>query len=208
MPANNVHGNTFGATTSLPALTGTGCGTSDDDVWYSFVATATSHSININSIVGTPTTVTLNHTVFSGTCGSLTKLYCSTSASSGATGLIVGQTYYVRVYTSGSTVGQSAEFDMCITSPPANDECAGAVNVPVNSNQVCTQSVSGNTLGGTPSLPALTGTGCGTSDDDVWYSFVATNNIHIIDLSGVVPTPSTATITLNHTVFRVPVQEH
>ncbi|MBS1535407.1 MAG: fibronectin type III domain-containing protein [Bacteroidetes bacterium] len=200
-----VAGNTFGATASLPILTpplsGTGCGQANNDVWYSFVATATSHSINLTDLVGTPATATLNHSVFSGDCNNLVKLYCSTALNSGATGLTVGNTYYIRVYNSNTTAGQSVTFNICITSPPANDECLGAIDVPVNPDRVCNQQTAGNTLGATASAPTLTGTGCTGSDDDVWFKFTATNNIHMIEIKDLIPTPASATVALSHTLF-------
>lgn len=210
---NTASGNTLGATASLPILvpplTGTGCGQTNRDVWYSFVATAVSQTITISNIVPTPTTATvnINYSVFSGTCSALTKLYCSTANSSNASGLTIGSTYYIRVYNANNTAGQSATFDLCITSPPANDECLNAVNVPVNPRNTptitydCVQQVAASTLGASNSGLTITGAGCGTSDDDVWYSFVATNDIHVININDVVPFPATATVTLNHTVF-------
>ncbi|MBS7786114.1 gliding motility-associated C-terminal domain-containing protein [Flavobacterium sp. CYK-55] len=200
-----VAGNTFGATASLPILSpplsGTGCGQPNNDVWYSFVATATSHSINLTDLVGTPAAATLHHSVFSGDCNNLVKLYCSTALNSGATGLTIGNTYYIRVYNSNTTAGQSVAFNICITSPPANDECIGALDVPVNPDQVCALQTAGNTLGATPSLPTLTGTGCTGNDDDVWFKFTATNAIHMIEIKDLIPTPASATVALNHTLF-------
>jgi gliding motility-associated-like protein len=69
---------------------------------------------------------------------------------------------------------------------PLNDECNAAIPVPVNPTQVCAQTVSGNTLGGTASAEVST---CpGSENDDVWFSFVATNTIHIVDLLNVTGT--------------------
>lgn len=206
VPANNTLGNTFGASASNPILTtpltGVGCGATNNDVWYRFVAIATSQTISLSNLVATPAAATLNYSVFSGPCNDLTKLYCSTSLISTATGLTIGNTYYIRVYNSTTTANQFISFNLCITSPPANDICTGAVNVPINPDQVCTQFVSGSTIGATTSLPTITGTGCGTTDDDVWYSFVATNNIHIINLSNIIGAPTS--VTLNHAVFSGP----
>jgi gliding motility-associated-like protein len=194
----NVAGNTLGATSSTPAITGAGCTTTDDDVWFSFVATNTIHMINLNTIVGTPNTVTLNHSVFSGSCASLVNMYCSTTSESVAIGLVVGNTYYVRVYTAGSTAGQSASFNICIKTPPpaaTNNECANAIPVTVNLNAVCASVTPGNIIGATASLPAST---CvGNANDDVWFSFVATSPIHYISLLNVAGT----TTDLNHAVY-------
>ncbi|WP_432672306.1 fibronectin type III domain-containing protein [Flavobacterium sp. SM2513] len=66
---------------------------------------------------------------------------------------------------------------------PANDDCGAAIPVPVNPTQICAQTVSGNTLGGTASAEIST---CpGNENDDVWFSFVAESNIHIVDLLNV-----------------------
>lgn len=196
----SVPGSTLGATASLPTITAplTNCGATSNDVWYSFVATSPNHTINLTDLAGTPATATLSHSVFSGACDNLTKLYCTNTLSSAATGLTIGNTYYIRVYNSATTANQFVTFKICITSPPVNDVCEGALDVPVNPNQVCNVKTAGNTLGATPSLPAGVGAGCTTTDDDVWFKFVATNDIHIINISGILPSPSTATIAVNH----------
>ncbi|UUC46751.1 choice-of-anchor L domain-containing protein [Flavobacterium cerinum] len=107
-------GTVIGATTSTEANT---CnGTNDDDVWYQFTATNTRHSIKFLNISGS--TSDLIHAVYSGTCGNLSLLYCSDPESSIAEGLVVGQTYYIRVYTYTSNPGQTTTFDVCITTPP------------------------------------------------------------------------------------------
>lgn len=212
--ANTVSGNTIGSTASNPVLdpvlSGAGCGATTRDMWYSFVATATSNMINFSNVVATPSTVTnlrLNHSVFSGTCGGLVKLYCSTAEVSQATGLIPGNTYYIRVYTSTVLNDHSLTFDLCITSPPANDECINSKEVTPNTGQVCAPEnvVEGSTLGASPSLPILvpplTGAGCLPNNNDIWYHFVATSTSHAINLSNIVITPSNANVSLNYGVF-------
>jgi hypothetical protein len=105
-----------------------GCsGTSDDDVWYSFVATKTDHRISLINIAGS--TTDMYHSIYSGSCGSLTELACRDPNTTNATGLTIGVTYYVRVYTYTSTAGQTSTFDVCIGSPPpppTNDEPCNA----------------------------------------------------------------------------------
>ena len=69
---------------------------------------------------------------------------------------------------------------------PVNDECAVSISVPINTSQICTLTAAGNTLGGTASAEIST---CpGSENDDVWYSFVATNAFHIISLNDIVGT--------------------
>ena len=69
---------------------------------------------------------------------------------------------------------------------PVNDECAASISVPINTSQICTLTVAGNTLGGTASAEIST---CpGSENDDVWFHFVATSNIHIVNLLNIVGT--------------------
>lgn len=171
-----VNGTTIGATETIPGCTGN----ADDDVWYSFVATSTSHSIIVTPSAGMDAVVQL----FSGTCSSLISLVCRDNFFNGGTetitysGLTVGTTYRIRVYHYGAGSG-SGTFSICVTGapvPPANDNCSGAVPLTVNST--CTP-VAGTLVGATQSLP-----GCsGTADDDVWYSFTATNSVQTITVS-------------------------
>ncbi len=110
----SVGGTVIGATASSQA---NGCGgTADDDVWFSFTATNTSHNINLNNVAGS--TTDLFHAVYSGDCNNLTQLYCSDANNSTASGLTVGETYFIRVYTWTSTPNQTSTFDVCITTPP------------------------------------------------------------------------------------------
>ncbi|WP_082504984.1 T9SS type A sorting domain-containing protein [Chryseobacterium sp. Leaf405] len=106
-------------------------GTADDDVWFKFVATAASHKISLLNIVsvGTEDDTDTYFQVFSGGCGALTSILCSDSDSSTLTGLTVGETYYVRVY-SYYGAGSNQSFDICVGTfppPPANDDCSGAL---------------------------------------------------------------------------------
>ncbi|RYY47456.1 MAG: T9SS type B sorting domain-containing protein [Chitinophagaceae bacterium] len=211
---NTVSGNTLGATSSnpvsTPPLAGGGCGATNRDMWYSFVASASSNMLTFSNIVTNPgglATLKLNHSVFSGTCDGLVRLYCSTEEVSMASGLTPGNTYYVRVYTSTNNNDHSLSFDLCITSPPANDECLNSIEVTPNTGQVCApvNMVQGSTLGASASLPILTppltGTGCLPNNNDIWYHFVATSNSHAINLSNIVTNPETSTAKLNYGVF-------
>ncbi|NVK65420.1 MAG: T9SS type A sorting domain-containing protein [Flavobacteriales bacterium] len=181
------------ATTSVQANS---CGgTADDDVWYSFVATGTAHTIDLLNVTGS--TTDLYHSVYGGTCGAIgAPLVCSDPNSSIVGGLTPGNTYYVRIFSWTSTTGQNTTFDVCVGTPPpppANDDCSGAINVPVSSGSC--SSVSGTVASSTPSPDA---NGCfGTADDDVWYSFVATTTDVQIDLQNV----SGSTTDLYHSVY-------
>ena len=172
---------------STPSGEGNTCfGTDDDDVWFEFVATNTTHLVSLINITGS--TTDLYHVVYEGDqCGTLTQLYCSDANNSFASGLTIGQTYKVRVYSWTSTQGQTSVFDLCIGTPPpppVNDDCADATIVPVNADQFCTQTAPGIIFSATASPEGSTCTG--TEDDDVWFEFVATNTTHTIELLNIV----------------------
>lgn len=67
--------------------------------------------------------------------------------------------------------------------PPANDDCAGAIVLDVETT--CTPTL-GSVIGATESFPAdsCAGVGIGDANDDVWYSFVATGTEHTIEVVG------------------------
>lgn len=161
-------------------------GTDDDDVWYSFVATGTSATVNLTSVTGSVTD--MYHVVYSGTCGSLTSLTCSDADVSTTSGLTVGQTYYIRVYTYTSTSGQTVTFNICVNNPcpggaPVNDECSSATGLTVVAGTSCTSTTAGTISCATASAQANS---CfGTDDDDVWYSFVATGSNATVNLTNI-----------------------
>jgi uncharacterized repeat protein (TIGR01451 family) len=95
--------------------------------------------------------------------------------------------YYVRAICSASDISTWTILNPAtFITKPLNDECANAISVPVNPTPEILQTVSGNTLGGTASAEIST---CpGSENDDVWFSFVATNAFHIIKLNNIVGT--------------------
>ena len=160
-------------------------GTADDDVWFSFVATATTHQISLTNVLGS--TTDLYHSLWTGAdCSSLNLVAgsCSDANISTPTGLTIGDTYYIRVYTYTAAIGQTTTFDVCIGSfppAPANDDCSGALTVTVNPDLGCGSVTAGSVASATAS--AVNDTVCGgTEDDDVWFSFVATDTTHQISL--------------------------
>lgn len=189
-PTNVCEASTSGTiNAATPSLAPNAClGTADDDVWFSFVAANTTHLISLENITGS--TNDLNHAVYSGNCGSLNQLVCSNPNYSTATGLTIGQTYYIRVYTATATSGQTTNFNICVGTPPGppvNDECANAVTVPVNSNLMCTDQVTGTVFSATASPQANSCMG-NTDDDDVWFKFVAASTSQVINFNNVTGT--------------------
>ncbi|HMG15878.1 MAG TPA: choice-of-anchor D domain-containing protein, partial [Saprospiraceae bacterium] len=115
----STSGTTVGATSSgVSAILCNGfTGTADDDVWYSFVASSTSHIITV--VGASPLDVIID--LRSGACNG-TALSCADATASGgtealiATGLTIGATYYVRVYGYDSGSGYGT-FTICVTTP-------------------------------------------------------------------------------------------
>jgi hypothetical protein len=163
-------------------------GTEDDDVWYSFVATNTTHYVSILNAAGS--TTDMYHSVWEGPCATGMTLVAGTCSDPDAqtlTGLTIGNTYFVRVYTWTGITGQTSTFDVCIGTPPpppANDDCGGAISLTVNPDNLCGNTTTGSVSSATPS-PQASGGCFGTDDDDVWYSFVATDPSHNISLLNV-----------------------
>lgn len=193
-----VSGNTLGATQSLPNTAPVCPGTSDDDVWFSFTATSTIHIITISNVVFAQGTGDMNHTLYEGNnCGTMIQLYCSNPDVSIAKNLVIGNTYKIRVYTSGSTSLRSATFNLCVTTTPliTNDECSDAISIIVNEGTGCNSVVYGSLTTATASPQVST---ClGSSDDDVWFRFEATSpslQVSLFDITG-------TTTNLNFSVY-------
>ena len=179
MTCDNQASGTLESATNSNIPVGACFGTSDDDVWYSFVATNTDHLINISNVNGS--TTDLYHSVYAGTCGTLgSSILCSDPNTSTLSGLTVGNTYYVQIYSYTATVGQTSTFDFCVqTLPPApaNDDCAAAIAFPaIPTDGTCSSLTNQSTISATLSAVDATGACTGNSGDegdDVWFSFVA-----------------------------------
>jgi gliding motility-associated-like protein len=87
----------------------------DDDVWFKFTATATSHYITILGVNYTAAPGNINFALYTGTCGTLTQFgtTCFTVNNNTATGLTIGQTYYIRAYSTGTTAS-TTRFELCV----------------------------------------------------------------------------------------------
>ncbi|WP_299549272.1 T9SS type A sorting domain-containing protein [Seonamhaeicola sp.] len=163
-----------------------GVGTPNDDVWYTFQATKSEHQIKLLNVAGSNTN--LVHEVLSGSCGSLASLNISDPDTSLVGGLTPGQIYYVRVFGFYSILQQTT-FDICVGTPPpppANDDCANATALTVNSDVSCTAMTPGTIAWATDSGEG--DNGYGNPNDDVWFSFVATKTSHYISLRNITGT--------------------
>jgi Secretion system C-terminal sorting domain len=182
-PCGGVAGTTLGASpqAAIPA-TCTAANTNNDDVWYTFTTTSTTHVITVTP---TATMDPVFQVYSSNPCGGAgTSIACINAVGAGTaetttlTGLALGGTYWVRVYDAGTGIPSSSLFTICVQTPPANDDCAGSVLLTTNPTCITT---AGNVNVGTNSGIASCG---GTPDEDVWYRFVATCTSQSISVTG------------------------
>ncbi|MBU2929450.1 GEVED domain-containing protein, partial [Winogradskyella psychrotolerans] len=100
-------------------------GVTNDDVWFEFTALSEVQLISIINIVGGTTNI--DHAVYEGDCGTLTELYCSDEDASITPELTIGNTYFIRIFSGGSTL-ETSTFDLCIRPAPTNTICENAEN--------------------------------------------------------------------------------
>ncbi|WP_118976638.1 Ig-like domain-containing protein [Taibaiella koreensis] len=184
--ATSTAGTTVGATASTETAPTVGASGTDDDVWYTFTATAGTHIITLSNVAGDVTDMAM--AIYSGSCGALVHVQSSDPDEMVVTGLTPGQNYKIRVYTYTSTFANWASFNICVTTvppPPANDECNNAVTLTVNPDYNCGVTTAGTTAGATQSTETAPTIGASGVNDDVWYTFTATNASHTISLSNV-----------------------
>ncbi len=186
---NIVAATTDGATQSLQAV----CqpGRNDDDVWFKFTATRVSHIVRLSDITlvrggGTHRYIE----VFKSNSGAPgDRIACTGNADTEAllSGLNAGENYFVRVYAhhDGSGIMARINFSICILSPvdpPSNNEYANATELTVNPANDCTATTPGTTDGATKS----THDAChADNNDDVWFTFTATQASHTLRLSNI-----------------------
>ena len=104
---------------ATPSSESNSCGgSSDDDVWFEFTAVSENHAISLYNIVGD--TQDLYHVLYEGDgCGNLNQIYCSDDNNSTANGLILGSSYFIRVYSFTANELSNLTFDICVfTVPP------------------------------------------------------------------------------------------
>jgi len=166
------------ATLSRPAC----IGSPTADVWFTFTAPSDSVGIAISN-----STSSFIYEVFSGDCGSLVQVSCSTLLASNAvsanriiSGFQAGAYYYIRLLTAASSA-ESERFNPFLhvfnAKKRSNDICTGAVELAVQDSQGY-QLVPSTLAGAITDL-----VGC-TSTPDVWFKFTANAASHNITIRG------------------------
>jgi hypothetical protein len=178
-------GTVSGATASagVPAPT---CATTsaDDDVWYSFVATATSHPISVQGSSGFDPVIQ----VLSGACAGLTQIACQNATGNGGletvtvTGLTIGLTYYIRIFSFGTTVPSTLTFDVCVAGGSSGLSCPGSLGLGTTSVASLPYTHSAQTTCGkanditSTNVSAVCGSSLYYGGEDVVYYFTPTTS--------------------------------
>ena len=180
-------GNVIGATESFPADSCDGyVSPSALDVWYTFTAKASYHIVHINESSDFDAVITL----YDG-CGG-NSISCADKNSGGglyediyAKNLIIGNTYFIRVFHWGGKLPITTNFSICVSTPnnpPANDDCSHALAISPGMKESACSTIQVITSSATPSPmpPSCSGT---SFDDDVWYSFTANDTAFTVKAS-------------------------
>ncbi len=181
-----VSGTVAGATQSVPADSCAGFASPGAfDVWYKFVATATNTVIKVQGALSFDAVLILKDS-----CNG-NVINCSDHTYSGGvevindSSLVIGNTYYIRVYHYGSAIPSTPDFDICVSlpaPPPLYDNCANAQLLTIDS--VCNY-IQGTVDGSTQSGPADSCSSFASQTAyDVWYKFVAGVNDVDIKVKG------------------------
>ena len=186
-------GTTVGATASSQIDDVTG--TPNTDVWFSFVATGTEHTVSLTNVInqggGTSTSTDMGMGVYDATggCASLVFFNDSDPNTLNLTGLTATTVYYVRVYGWGTGI-QNNNFDICVGTPPpppANDACSDAFvvgSLPYNNSQDASAATNNS---------GFVSACSGGMNDGVWYTFTP-------DVNGTVDVVVDATSFWDHEV--------
>ena len=162
------------------------------DIWYSFTATELNHYITVSGSDDYNGGIEL----FDGnTCSGLTSFSKQENLNTSLKAVFKGlnpKKYFFRVYNNSSNLPTVKDVSICVQNFMKNDECDGAIEVPVEYDY--TPLLFSN-LGGNAST-----TGCPPSvtTSDVWFKFKAKSDKHYIFIS---PTSSSSTFNAAFQVY-------
>lgn len=133
---NQTAGSILGATLSAPA---SACGGApNDDVWFRFTATSDQHTVRVATLSGFDAVVDLRSGACNGTSIQCVDVVSSNSIENlNATGLTIGENYYVRVYHFGSNVPANTGLQICVLGPEPQTCDADAGTLTADASTVC-----------------------------------------------------------------------
>ena len=163
--------------------------TPDNDIgqsctWISVTATATDLTIDNETSYAGPGAANIekkDYTIFSGPCGSLTEVGCASDIAGGGsanfTGLTVGDTYFIMVTRSQTSITEgcptcnasSSCAQSTVPYDPANDDCTSSTSM---SSGVPITGTNGNSTVGTD-LAVCLNPASGSVENTVWFEWCA-----------------------------------
>jgi len=180
----NVTSGTIKGATQSPGPLNTCVGYEDDDVWFSFVATDTSHRLELLNISGG--SANLCYAVWEGDCASGPTLIpgaCATYQNElDVDGLVIGDTYFVKVYSHQQSIFYSNTFDLCVgretSNVPPNDNLCDATELIVDDAPIVSTNTNATSESGEPNGSCWGNLG---EFESVWFYFVApsTGNVRV-----------------------------
>jgi hypothetical protein len=146
--SGTVHASTAGATRSSPDPACTVF--NDEDIWYSFRAPSSAVRLNFSNAVNTIGSggAVVGYSLHALSCPvTATDIGCQENIGSGSgsvllSGLSLGTTYYLRLFS--LSTNNYIDFDFCLTdaSLPPNDECSNAIEI-MTGEGFCTRAQTG-----------------------------------------------------------------
>lgn len=154
------------------------------DLWFSFTATANNLNLSVVNVIDPFTGqnndfASIGYEYYDGNCNALLSLGCVNDMAFNnmpMTGLVQGNSYFVRVFI--DNFSQDVSFNVCLSDDqaPANDELANAITLIQEPANNCTPMTLGTFAHATSSLAANSCNAMtGTANDDVWFRFVASS---------------------------------
>jgi gliding motility-associated-like protein len=163
---------------SVSTMSSSTCVEGTYDTWFSFVAQGSVADITVTaSTSGFRPEITIAESDNNTCTGNFAEVACLDGSANynvltgtGFSGLVPGNTYWILISSNGDVT--TGTLDVCVTNPPTpvNDDCLGAITLPLNGTCVNGTTVNAN--------DEYTGAaGCQnsgvSSHPDVFYSFVA-----------------------------------
>ncbi len=180
-------GTTQGATSqaAIPDVCVGTINSNNDDVWYTFNSTSSTHVITVTPSGG----LNVVFEVYSSNpcAGGGTSINCTLGFGSGGiatttlTGLAFPAQYWIRVYDVNDYIYPFTDFSICIQTPPVNDDCANATNL--TSTATCSPTAGSVNVSSDSGVPIGGLCGGGTPDDDVWYTFTGSGPSNTISIT-------------------------
>jgi len=197
--SGTILGATFTATDNFT------CNSGEVDVWYKITIPASGKVTIVTTAPASNAADSASLAAYTGSCGTFTQVYCSTSSLGfdyfDLIGLTSGQTLYIRVTAlAGSGVNGLFTIQSVVpTTPPSNDNCSAPINITLSGTQSAPTyteyNVNGATFSTTPSSTCIA-----NIDKDVWFTFTASNSSSHVYVKGGA-SEATALIEIKFTVY-------